>query len=423
MKVLTTILAAVCPFISYGQKLSGKVVDGETAAPLTYASVSLKGGSDGTVTNTDGVFDFYFSLRSVEDTLMISMLGYSPFETRLKDVLETGNRVFPLKAKPIQLTEVNIVGTRLSAREIVEKAFESVEKNFPDKPYVFHCFYRETHEENEKSVIVTEAALDIYDKGYQSIRGNRSWVREKVNLKNVRTSKNYRHSLLKNSVVDRYNLVITALRDNPVKYRDPHASKLLRNKTLTLEGVIYSNDVQVYVISFLTYLKQYPNFERKNTLYIAANNYAIYKYGWEEYAKEGKYSETPWALTEGSNFLSWRKRISTTYEYENRNGRMFLKYFDERCWEDIYNASGDSVEFEQLGHNSLVVTEIETEKVQPESKNLMEAQKSLYTQATSYNPGFWKDLRQVVPLTKKQVNDLEWEMPLEEQFKLENKPK
>jgi hypothetical protein len=50
----------------------------------------------------------------------------------------------------------------------------------------------------------------------------------------------------------------------------------------------------------------------------------------------------------------------------------------------------------------------------------MDHGKSLILQVSPYNPSFWNNYREVklVPLTAKEVRDLEREMPLTEQFTL-----
>jgi hypothetical protein len=397
--------------------ISGKVLDDQTKDPLSFASLAIPAGLIGTVTNADGEFDFTIPSKYADDTLQISMIGYAAYKAKVKDIKGLKNLVVVLKSKPIQLKEVVITDTKLNAREIISRAFENVENNYPVTPYTMRGFYRETHRENNRSVILVEAAVDIYDTGYKSVRGNRSRMQEIVNLKKVRASKNYRHRLFSNTVVEKYNLVISALRCNPIRYRNPDIRKALRGKNFMLDSVFYSNDKLVYVISFLSYIPRYPNFERKNTLYIDGQNYAIYKYGWEEYAKNGKYSEPAWRLVKDSAFLSQRKRISTMYEFENVQGKMYLKYFDEKCYDDIHNSKTNSVELESLGHTTLVITGIETGKVQSEPNGLMKHDRSIYAQATVYDAQFWDTNGLSVPLTKKEIRDLEWEMSLEKQFR------
>lgn len=235
---------------------------------------------------------------------------------------------------------------------------------------------------------------------------------ENVMLNGVRSSRNYRSPILTSSVVGNFNLLVSALRCNPVNYRD---RKILQ-RDLVLDSIIYSGERQLYIIHFFTYIKRFPSFERKNTLVIDAGNYAIHQYSWEEYPKSGRYSEKPWTFTPDSTFQKMRKRIVSKYEYEEYAGKMYLKYFHEACFEDIYNTKRQKVEFEMLGQTTLVVTDIKARMSALDTSKAMLLDRSLAAQVSAYSPEFWRGST-LLPLTKRGQRDLEWEMSLEEQFR------
>lgn len=397
-------------------RITGKVIDQETRTPLDFASVRISNKAIGTITNADGAFDLLAPREYGNDTLIISLMGYASYHCVVKEIADKARMTIKLKVRPVELGEVTITDSKLDPKEIVRKAYEQIENNFSVTPYYYNAFYRETHQENNRYVSLVEAAMDIYDHGYKAISGKRSLMKEEVRLNEVRASRNYRNPLFRNTVVERYNLVISALRCNEVKYRKPNVSAMLRNKKFTLDSIIYQDDRPVCIISFYTYIPKYPLFERKNIFYIDADSYVIYKIGWEEYAKKGKYSEKPWPLTKDSPYLVARKRISTIYEYENFQGKMYLKYFDEKCDDDILDARTRAIVLEATGRTTLMVTSVYSGQPKPEGATMMKNDRSLYAQATPYNPDFWKGHQQLVPLTKKQLADLEREIPIEEQF-------
>jgi len=413
MKALIFSIVLLVSLIVHAQSpvtFKGRVTDIDTKEPLPYASISIKGKPIGTVTNADGEFEIYLATPYAGDTLLVSMLGYHSYLIGLAEIKGNKNLPIRLAVRPILLNEVVIVAKKIEPKEIVRRALKNIAKNYPSQSSIISGFYRETYEENNRNVILVEAALDIYDQGYKKS------MREKVKLKSSRSSRNYRNSLFTNTGIERWNLAASALNHNPVKYRDRYIST---RKKFTLDSMLYYNDRLIYVISFLTYIPRFPNFERKNTLHIDAENYAIRKYGWEEYAKEGKYSEIPSPITKDSFYFSKRKRISTIYEFEEYKGTMFLKYFDEKAYDDIYNSKGDSVVFESLGHVTMVITAVEPENVKIEENETMRRDQSIAEQVKEYDVKFWSDKNKIalVPLTRKQIKDLEWEMPLEEQFK------
>ena len=342
------------------------------------------------------------------------MLGYASCRISLRNAQELKDLNIRLEVKPILLNEVVVEAKKIVPEEIVKRALKNMQNNSPSYPNMLKAFYRETHEENNRTTILVEAALDIYD--------FKKYPNEKVVLTDSRSSKNYRHHAFINTGVEKWNLAAGALQHNPVKNKDRFLST---RRKFTLDSILYYNDRLIYVISFLSYIPRFPNFERKNTLYIDAQNFAIHRYGWEEYAEEGKYSEIPWRLSKESIYLSKRKRISTIYEFGEYEGKMFLKYVDEKAFDDIVNSKGDSVEFEALGHVTLVVTAIETKNVKGDVSETMRLDQSVSAQVKDYRPEFWSDANKIalVPLTRKQVKDLEWEMPLDEQYKNKNRKK
>jgi hypothetical protein len=398
-------------------RITGKVIDQQTRIPLDFVSVRINNKAIGTITNADGVFDLLVPREYGNDTLIISLMGYASYRCVVKKIADRAGMTIKLKVKAVELGEITITDSKLDPKEIVRKAYEQIESNFSVTPYYYNAFYRETHQENNRYVSLVDAAMDIYDRGYKAIREKRWAMKEEVSLNEVRVSRNYRNPLFRNTEVERYNLVISALRCNEVKYRKPNVSAMLRNKKFVLDSIIYQDDRPVCIISFFTYIPKYPLFERKNTFYIDAENYAIYKIGWEEYAKKGKYSEKPWPLTKDSPYRVARKRISTIYEYENFQGKMYLKYFNEQCDDDILDAGTNAVLVEATGRTTLIVTSVYSGKPKQEGAAMMKNDRSLYAQATPYNSVFWKEHQQLVPLTKKQLADLEHKIPIDEQFR------
>lgn len=259
-------------------------------------------------------------------------------------------------------------------------------------------------------VHVIEASVIVNDPGYR--KASRGGLNESVILNGVRSSRSYRSEILTSSVIGNFNLLVSALRCNPVKYRD----RRILSHDFVLDSIIYAGERQLYIIHFFSYIRRFPNFERKNTLLIDADNYAIHQYSWEEYAKSGRYSEKPWTFTPDSTFQKMRKRIVSKYEYEEYAGKMYLKYFHEACYEDIFNTKRQKVEFEMLGQTTLVVTDIKATISALDETNAMRPDRTLAAQVSAYSREFWR-ASTLLPLTTREQRDLEWEMSLEEQFR------
>lgn len=395
-------------------RISGEVVDGSNNAPLAFASISLKGSPVGTVTNSDGRFDFYIPSEHRSDTVVVSFLGYSSYLAVASSLLSSSDLRIKLTPKALLLEEVVVGGTTPNALEILEKAFRSVESNYPTEPYVYTGFIRESWVDNGKTVSLTESAVDVYDDGYRTRKNKSVKVREKVSLKFSRASYNYMNDAFRR-YQEKYNALTAALRWNQVKYPNPDFTNF-KSKDVILENVVVSNESKLYVVSFITNIASNDWFQRKDTYFIDSETFAVKKIEWREYSKNGKYRVKPWSLDSVRTYNA--KDVVTVYEFEEFDGKMYLKYFREHGEADICNSKTKSVEYQLEGDAMFVVTEIQSRRNVPPLNDSMDHDKSLSLQVRPYDAAFWNNYDQVklVPLTDKQVKDLEMTEGLNEQF-------
>jgi hypothetical protein len=178
--------------------LRGQVLDGETGAPLPYASVSLQGGAMGTVTNPAGDFVFHVPDRHAADTLLVSFLGYQPYrETVAKMAAQPGETV-RLAPAPVQLAEVVVAVKPLTAREIVQTAVARIPENYPTGPFIMEGFYRDWTKSRmseayarkfglRRTASLLETAVGVYDEGYAPGRNGQRGDRQ-VYVQEIRQS-------------------------------------------------------------------------------------------------------------------------------------------------------------------------------------------------------------------------------------------
>src|SRR5688572_20809945 len=150
-------------------KVSGKVVDEATQESINFASVSIQGKPIGTVTNAEGEFDFYIPASHSNDTIIVSHVGYKSYKRKIADITDT-DKLILLKPAPFLLDEVVIIEKNLTGKEIVAKAVRQLKSNYPTHPFCLQGFFREIEEENGKYVLLTEAAVDLYDKKFDGKR-------------------------------------------------------------------------------------------------------------------------------------------------------------------------------------------------------------------------------------------------------------
>jgi hypothetical protein len=86
--------------------VKGKIVDGNDSTALPGATVRVKGTTIGTVTNPNG--GFMLRVPSTADTLVISLVGFQSYETKVGD-FANGDKCVSLKMNAMMLGEPAIV--------------------------------------------------------------------------------------------------------------------------------------------------------------------------------------------------------------------------------------------------------------------------------------------------------------------------
>jgi RNase P/RNase MRP subunit p29 len=145
--------------------IKGKVVDKETQNALVFASVTLKESNIATITNIDGEFLIKIPENETSKSLEISFLGYKNKVISLSEMKNNGfKNLIMMELAPIPIKEI-IVKPQMPD-EIIEKAINSISKNYPDIPNLMTSFYRETVRKNRTYVSIGEAVVEIFKAPY-----------------------------------------------------------------------------------------------------------------------------------------------------------------------------------------------------------------------------------------------------------------
>jgi len=148
--------------LGYAQAvINGVVLDRQTGRTLSHVSVTAEGGKEHTVTNDDGRFSL--KTQRIPQYIQLSHIGY---KTRRQQIQhgQTSNLRIMMAVNTVGLHEV--VVTRNDPLEIVKAAMDRIEKNYPQKPELVRCFYRETARRGSRFISVAEAVTDMYKTGY-----------------------------------------------------------------------------------------------------------------------------------------------------------------------------------------------------------------------------------------------------------------
>jgi len=378
------------------QLITGRVFDEKSQEPLGFASVSIVGKPVGTVTNAAGEFDFYIPEGYKNDSLVISHVGYKSFRARI-DRLAKGSLSVGLKAISVLLREIVIREKDLTGKEIVAKAVKNLTLNYSTKPFCLQGFFRQIEAENGKYVLLTEAAVDLYDKNFDG-RPKRD-LQESVDVKEMRRSLRYGSQ----SKRDNIGIPLTDLiENNDVRY---NRGMLDSANTFSLDTITVYDDQLVYGVSM-------SRGTDSGMLYIDMETFGFLKITMERKSRDKSknyYDERN--IKSGKQRRVW---FRFSVEFESYNNKLYPRRMHESELNEIYDLAG------QLRLSSIETLEFIATNIIPAKENQM-AKKLKYgmmIKPTEYNQEFWKhyNVLKLTPLDEKLIQDLEKEISLQEQF-------
>lgn len=142
--------------------LSGKIIDDKKGDPIKYASISLFNKPIGTISNTDGDFLLKIHPDFIYDTLVISCMGYSQIILPAYELLDEDLLI--MKAISIRIKEVKVTATTPS--QLLKNIRKNFENNYSQTNRLMTAFYRETVQQDDNYISVSEAVIDVLKAPY-----------------------------------------------------------------------------------------------------------------------------------------------------------------------------------------------------------------------------------------------------------------
>ncbi len=142
--------------------LQGKIVEERREKPVPYASVSVLDKPIGTISNADGDFLLKLHPDHIRDTVVISCMGFSPIRIPAFNLLDED--LFILEPFSIRIKEVKVTAT--TPARLLANIRENLEKNYSIQPRLLTAFYRETVQQDDNYINVSEAVIEILKSPY-----------------------------------------------------------------------------------------------------------------------------------------------------------------------------------------------------------------------------------------------------------------
>ncbi len=395
--------------------IKGTIYNQEDSSKILFANIYVEASSISTISDETGSFVFHIPDSLKERRLVVSSIGYYNFVKEIKD-LELDNKIL-LQPHTYMINEVVILSDSLEPKEIVRKALKNFSKNYPKKKYYLDAFYRGLAYDQTQYLRLIEAAIGIFDFGYDS-----DAERARIKVLELRKSndyvKYYKYKTILDFMFGKENALYKAYYSNPLRsemteFGFRFDKDFVNKYTFELQELTYLDSTLVYQIAF-NICTHGPNTGNRGVLYIRLDDFAIIK------IISGMYFDTA---------VGNRLREYLYNECYFHYNTVIFRKFEGKYYPSFIEHNGvmeDNADKEGRFQNILVVNNIYTNKDYYEKIIKKYAEKkdvSLTEQTFKYNPEFWKNYNVLTsnPLPFKVFKDLEKEKTIEKQFKENSK--
>lgn len=368
--------------------VNGKIID-DKGKPVPFVSILNKAISKFSMADSAGNFSIQ---GNKGDSLLFSCIG---FETGNWVIKQTGLNQVTLKSKTYSISGVTF--EEMKAENLLRSAIRKFSKNYPQKPYTYQAFFRQSHQENKKWVRLVEADLQVMDPGYTG--------EEKMVVREMRRSRVYE----RNKDIHGDHLA-ELFEENTVHYparffTNPFNLGRYRFKFDTT----FVSDSVSRILFFLS-LPDEPKLT-KGFIDISLKDTAI----WQTFSKTTpnknfaleRYDWSNWKFNEGS----------VAVKYHKIHGKYFLSSIQFYYEHDIYNPVFKTFDFKVKEFFDLWVYQVDL--FQPvHTPDKFSFLSNLYRRQYDYNAAFWENYSPILkyPLSPEIVKDLEKEIPISRQF-------
>lgn len=267
-KALFLLLATFFFSVSYSQNLmefKGFVLDQNNKKELALADVSLTNSNISTITNKEGEFSIKVPKNQLNESLIISFLGYKQQKVKLSEINNDNAKIYLEPAATI-LASVDIVRPK-DAYDLVKKTLSLKGENYLTENAYMTGFYRESIKKRNRNASLAEAIVSIEKQPYTNYKS------DKITLIKSRKQTNY----------NRLDTLALKLQGGPfgslyadmIKYPDyVFNNETIKYYDFSFEQSTEKNGRMVYVVNF----KQNSNYTMPlyyGKLYIDSQTYAL----------------------------------------------------------------------------------------------------------------------------------------------------
>ncbi|MUU78105.1 hypothetical protein GN138_06585 [Winogradskyella sp. HL2-2] len=309
-----------------------RILNVETNAPVPYATIRFAKTKNDTIANVLGDFRIPFRYKNEQEILNISCIGYYSKKIKLNNLENAPYHVIYLTPKTEELTTVVINSKKKhSTKNIVQKAIDNIETNYPIEPYSYIGYYRDYQFVDEEYFNLNEGIVEVFDKGFKTHKisnplNQTALYRYKLN------SEFAQDSLLSHAIYNGAKQIkdgkmgsaigneLTLLNiHNPIRNYNTGSfsfvyvfkTDFIKNHSFKNKGLVFLDNEELYKTEFSA-LKNITGsaYKASGYIYISKLDFAIHQFEYK------LYSISPRQLI-----------LSLNIEYNKQeNGKMYLNY-------------------------------------------------------------------------------------------------
>ncbi len=160
-RIIHTMALLLLAIVADAQVVVRGIVTDLRGRPLPQVNVSADGKEVHTVTNEDGMF----SLKTAEKPRFVR-LSHIGYKTRRVSINEISSEPLKIRMEGSLVELGEILVSANDPMSILKAAIERIDKNYPQKPELMRCFYRETARRGSRFISVAEAVTEMYKSSY-----------------------------------------------------------------------------------------------------------------------------------------------------------------------------------------------------------------------------------------------------------------
>ncbi len=365
----------------------GKIIDREESDPMPYASISVNKSTIGTISNIDGEFELKIPDQMINDTVIISCLGYKRYLLPISDIHDQDYTIY-LHPASFQLKEIKV--TVINPEDIISKILSKIDLNYSIVPEIMTSFYREILKQDDEYIDVAEALMEIRKASYDN-----SFSEDKIKFIKGRKNLNVKPFQFVDFKIQGGPYYITKL--DVVKTLDSFLDPEFRDfYKYTLDEIIEIENRDTYVIRFKPKEKvDYPCYQGK--LYVDMSSFALVQAEFRLSRSGLKFAHESLIRKKPKDFYVRPLSVDYNVSYRRSNEKWHLSHaqatinFKVKSKKDKINSTFHS-------DSELLITEIKPDDGTPFKKNELFSSKDIFTELIkNYDEDFWGNYNIIKP--------------------------